>query len=417
MDVKTRFENLVHGRYMADFDYCNYCFSFQTLFYIDTFSYQICTCAFEHEYVQCLSENGEINAKLYEKILQCILKGKCPHVDTAPEDHVAETTISGMQVAVAAGTIRAIERYNYEFDDRPRGLFPLNCCDIAVLKNKFDVLSVLFKTYETFNDYREYFLFWQGSEKDKSYTFERLTYIDFCTRYRSSANLQQILLVLKHTSGVDRALENAVKSSSDSQLNILLNFLESKSQLLKYSSAEKAVVLNRPGILGKVLGHPAEMFMGTLTFSQLFVLCDILKRHDCLEVLNSAMVPDERIEFERQDRVFLLLNCLIDNFEEIKDEIIPILRTVPNISDYVCHQGIQKHQYFQIGLFRELDYISKRGIAFIKTLPDMGISIESFVAKTSALHVLLYLDGVSPSVFRCTSTPMETGHIDACGET
>ena len=27
------------------------------------------------------------------------------------------------------------------------------------------------------------------------------------------------------------------------------------------------------------------------------------------------------------------------------------------------------------------------------------------------------LDGVSPSVFRCTSTPMETGPIDACVET
>ena len=27
------------------------------------------------------------------------------------------------------------------------------------------------------------------------------------------------------------------------------------------------------------------------------------------------------------------------------------------------------------------------------------------------------IDGVSPSVFRCTSTPMETGPIDACVET
>ena len=29
----------------------------------------------------------------------------------------------------------------------------------------------------------------------------------------------------------------------------------------------------------------------------------------------------------------------------------------------------------------------------------------------------LSVDGVSPSVFRCTSTPMETGPIDACVET
>ena len=45
--------------------------------------------------------------------------------------------------------------------------------------------------------------------------------------------------------------------------------------------------------------------------------------------------------------------------------------------------------------------------------------------SVSILHVLfntcyaagVILDGVSPSVFRCTSTPMETGPIDACVET
>ena len=32
-------------------------------------------------------------------------------------------------------------------------------------------------------------------------------------------------------------------------------------------------------------------------------------------------------------------------------------------------------------------------------------------------YVTFSLEGVSPSVFRCTSTPMETGPIDACVET
>ena len=42
-------------------------------------------------------------------------------------------------------------------------------------------------------------------------------------------------------------------------------------------------------------------------------------------------------------------------------------------------------------------------------------------AKVFRYHSLLesglIIDGVSPSVFRCTSTPMETGPIDACVET
>ena len=39
------------------------------------------------------------------------------------------------------------------------------------------------------------------------------------------------------------------------------------------------------------------------------------------------------------------------------------------------------------------------------------------VAELGCCLLLSEVDGVSPSVFRCTSTPMETGPIDACVET
>ena len=39
------------------------------------------------------------------------------------------------------------------------------------------------------------------------------------------------------------------------------------------------------------------------------------------------------------------------------------------------------------------------------------------IGKTCLGSAAALLDGVSPSVFRCTSTPMETGPIDACVET
>ena len=37
--------------------------------------------------------------------------------------------------------------------------------------------------------------------------------------------------------------------------------------------------------------------------------------------------------------------------------------------------------------------------------------------KDNRLILLYKVDGVFPSVFRCTSTPMETGPIDSCVET
>ena len=45
----------------------------------------------------------------------------------------------------------------------------------------------------------------------------------------------------------------------------------------------------------------------------------------------------------------------------------------------------------------------------------IGRLLFVMLLKTSSTPRLL--DGVSPSVFRCTSTPMETGPIDACVET
>ena len=48
---------------------------------------------------------------------------------------------------------------------------------------------------------------------------------------------------------------------------------------------------------------------------------------------------------------------------------------------------------------------------------DRIILICMTIDKTVFVFVCVYVDGVSPSVFRCTSTPMETGPIDACVET
>ena len=46
-------------------------------------------------------------------------------------------------------------------------------------------------------------------------------------------------------------------------------------------------------------------------------------------------------------------------------------------------------------------------------IKNVEVVIDTVHGQASRRH----LDGVSPSVFRCTSTPMETGPIDACVET
>ena len=49
----------------------------------------------------------------------------------------------------------------------------------------------------------------------------------------------------------------------------------------------------------------------------------------------------------------------------------------------------------------------------------MGSNLGRVIPKALKMVPVatLLVDGVSPSVFRCTSTPMETGPIDACVKT
>ena len=60
MEPNQEFRNLVANEYMRDFDYGKG-FSFQTVFYKTAYSYCCCPCGYEHEYMDYISDTGEIN--------------------------------------------------------------------------------------------------------------------------------------------------------------------------------------------------------------------------------------------------------------------------------------------------------------------------------------------------------------------
>lgn len=75
INMEKVFWNLVSNRFMPDFDYMRH-FSFKTVFHYSLQSYCLCECDFEHEYLDYISVNGEIDKELYEKILKNITNGK-----------------------------------------------------------------------------------------------------------------------------------------------------------------------------------------------------------------------------------------------------------------------------------------------------------------------------------------------------
>ena len=150
MEVKKVLRNLVTNQFMDDFDYAGTEFSFKTVFHFGTlFSYCMCTCAFEHEFVDYISDTGAIDEEKYEKIEACIIDGKCPHVHQVPEKFVKDTSIYGIHIASAVGTIDALVKSLPFLRSRNMytcgQLYHMDPFYLALLKNNKDkrVMSVI----------------------------------------------------------------------------------------------------------------------------------------------------------------------------------------------------------------------------------------------------------------------------------
>ena len=88
MNVKEVYRSMVKNQFVSHIDYANCMLCFQTVFYRCPYSYCCCSCGFELEYFDYISETGEINEEMYEKIVTSIINGKCPHTDNISEQNI-----------------------------------------------------------------------------------------------------------------------------------------------------------------------------------------------------------------------------------------------------------------------------------------------------------------------------------------
>lgn len=98
-------------------------------------------CAFEHEFVDYITDSCEINHEIFERISQNIKNGKCPHVDEASTEHISETTVHSSHIGAAVRSVEFLEEYSLcdTPDNRKTGIFEVNSYVIATLKNTFKV--------------------------------------------------------------------------------------------------------------------------------------------------------------------------------------------------------------------------------------------------------------------------------------
>ena len=124
----------------------------------------ICNCGIQHDYLDYIGESEEVNEEIFDRVVECIIKGQCPHVDEVDSKYVDEARLSALHVMAAAGTSDTLEKLKafpwkyklgpsrpFEFYERPPngrleryrllkpdggGLLYLTLFEIAVLKNR-----------------------------------------------------------------------------------------------------------------------------------------------------------------------------------------------------------------------------------------------------------------------------------------
>ena len=183
MDVRKIFRRLVTNQRIPKLDYHTYELAFHTVYKVSSFSYQWCPCAFEHEFVTYISNEGTINEALYDHILQCIMQGKCPHVNKCTEDAVTESKVFAIHIAAAANTTHVFKKVSY----KESAVLKSSICEqtpfsIALMKENLSVLT---------RPVQNVCCFVKSSEKPYTIKFKLMDFSELCVIKRNRQLLKR----------------------------------------------------------------------------------------------------------------------------------------------------------------------------------------------------------------------------------
>ena len=406
MDTRTVFRQMVKNKYIEDYDYTNMSFLFQTVFHKLSYRYCCCACAFEHEFMDYISQSGEINEVMYERVVDNIVKGKCPHVDEVPAEYVRETGVYGIHIAAVVGTETAIKKHMENYSEKLGKLFHLNPYMTALVKNNRDTVAVYYgalsKIYQTRRvSYIGVHVLHgiRSLENRNRVCFEDTSVLEFCVKTRNQVMLKAVLHSnIVHTeAAMARALALTFKYNLKGMQQHLLEYMSSLArqgyEVLLKDSARSAIVYDQPTGLDQIL---KDCLKGNLkkerTFHSLAELCYVLQRKQCQDILCKYTIYPQKAVNDRDNYVLSKLLGLLEKYnEDFKDEIICNLKQITNIHDAINTSAIMGAGTI---LFHHLPllhiHLKSKNINVIKVMLDLGANIDSINSEgnTPLTHLL-----------------------------
>ena len=196
---ELKFRNLVTNQFMENVDYALEKYSFRTVFYTSSSTYCCCSCAHNHEYLEYISDTGEVDENVYENIVKSLANGKCPHADMVPEYQLVPTSITAMHIAAAVGTERAVKenidkcfpssRHMFSCSMLNCGIFKLYPFDTAMLKNQINICNLVVDCWlsdEVLSTTYPYF----STINSRTLHIKQGTCLELCVRQRNNQLLQ-----------------------------------------------------------------------------------------------------------------------------------------------------------------------------------------------------------------------------------
>ena len=337
MDVKE-FQNLVTNKFMPDFDYINYKFTFQTVFYISDYVYCCCTCGYEHEYLDYISESGEIDKEIHEKVVKCIIDGKCPHVDNVPYEYQKEAGIYGINIAAAVGTTQALKDLHYQYSHsrgcRRSFLFHLGPFEMALIKNQHVASMPVMEHYANSYSFqlRKHIAVQRLSKDTAQMKLEFATNLEVCIKMRNIHLVKSCLRFDSLGSHPAAALHLTCKYKKECksiQKVLMKDYKRWRDLDFTYLAkcCKIAIIYNDSKLLGKIL-----KFVPNHTkrwFEWLYMICHVLQQKKCATILKRHNIP-MLFDMSPSEQVHSLLSLL--DYSHVRDKVTTALNQIPKLS-------------------------------------------------------------------------------------
>ena len=287
--TKEILRHLATNRSIHGFNYATKQFRFRTVFYQSSYSYRCCPCAYEHEFVTYISNGGEINEEVYDRILECILNGSCPHVAEVPPDYIGDTSIHALHIAAAANTVLKLKCVFDSDSDMRSAIFQLTLANIAICHESMGFIKEYQDHFKRFGAVNANPMILQATRlfgEHYKVLFEYITQYEFCVRVKNRDLLKLVLDTFCPKSGLNSALQKcfADPELSDMQDDILNYLRKDSCQLSEY--AISAIAYDNDPALEYILKLMKKHYQSDSLSDVLPNVCDVLEKSRQKKILS-----------------------------------------------------------------------------------------------------------------------------------